>query len=212
MTQRHEPTVIVVRERPRAAWIFAAAAIGALGALGATRFLAPPAAAHEVLAPVAAATQIAQALPAAPSTAVVAPPVVVVAPPPTSLVAPAASGLAPAIVHFGDDQGVAIKSAAPRRPNALAPAAAAPAAAPPAAATPATIRSAGPRAPSMGPALPDGSFGLGRSDTPTTPSVAPPTTPLTASAAFGAAPEPPHRRALTPEQQLAAAQLKASMK
>jgi hypothetical protein len=60
--------------------------------------------------------------------------------------------------------------------------------------------------------LPDGSFGLGRSDTPSTPSVTPPAPPLTASAAFSAAPESPRKRALTPEQQLAAAQLKASMK
>jgi hypothetical protein len=63
----------------------------------------------------------------------------------------------------------------------------------------------------MGPALPDGSFGLGRSDTAASSSVAAPAPPLTASA-FASAPEPPRKRALTPEQQLAAAQLKASMK
>jgi hypothetical protein len=56
----------------------------------------------------------------------------------------------------------------------------------------------------MGPALPDGSFGLGRAET--TP--APPPLSLTAPAP---APEP-RKRALTPEQQLAEAQLKASMK
>jgi hypothetical protein len=52
--------------------------------------------------------------------------------------------------------------------------------------------------------LPDGSFGLGRAET--TPATPPPS--LTAPAP---APEP-RKRALTPEQQLAEAQLKASMK
>ena len=103
--------------------------------------------------------------------------------PPVPVTAPPASA---AIVHFGDDQGVAI----PRRP---APAShASPARATPRAARPAPL----------GPALPDGSFGLGHVDT--LPS-------LTATSAPVAASEPAKKRVLTPEQQLAEAQLKASM-
>ena len=220
MSQRHEPTVIVVRERPRAAWMFAAAAMGALGALGATRFLAtPPAAALESRAVAVSAPQAAPVLPALPAPvlpalAVTAPPASVPPAPPASALAAAppavvssgVSGLPPAIVHFGDDDGVAFKSPAPRRPSVAVSPAALPSA-PPAPPAP-SVRSTGPRAPSMGPALPDGSFGLGRSDTATTATAPPPAPALTASAPA----EPPRKRALTPEQQLAAAQLKASMK
>jgi hypothetical protein len=60
----------------------------------------------------------------------------------------------------------------------------------------------------MGPALPDGSFGLGRGDT--TIAAAPSSPPSLTSTP--PAPEPPRKRVLTPEQQLAEAQLKASMK
>jgi hypothetical protein len=59
----------------------------------------------------------------------------------------------------------------------------------------------------MGPALPDGSFGLGRE---TTTAAAP--SPPASLTATPPAPEPPRKRVLTPEQQLADAQLKASMK
>jgi hypothetical protein len=208
MTQRHEPTVIVVRERPRAAWIIAAAAMGALGALGAMRFVAPPAAAAlEVRSTAVAAPQAAPTTEASVIAPVVAPSTTdrVAAVAPVASVASSTAGLPPAIVHFGDDDGVAFKSPARRSSSPAAPSAPAAPVAPPVAPG---IRSTGPRAPSMGPALPDGSFGLGRSDTATTASAPPPAPALTASVA----PEAPRKRALTPEQQLAAAQLKASMK
>jgi hypothetical protein len=211
MSQRQEPTVIVVRERPRAVWIVAAAALGALGALGATRFLSTPAAALEAPEARAAAVAPPQAAPVLPALAVTAP----ASPAPPAPSAPPASpalgapALPPAIVHFGDDDGVAIKSPAfmaPRRQPGSTPSLAAPPAGAP------SVRSTGPRAPSMGPALPDGSFGLGRSDTATTSSAPTPAPALTASVAASGAPESPRKRAITPEQQLAAAQLKASMK
>lgn len=208
-----EPTVILVRERPRSIWIVAAAAVGALGAIAAMRF-AP--AVNVERAPVAEPHAAAQppSVPAPvlplPSTAVVVP-VASSAPPaavaPVALaaapVAPAASAGSPAVMRFAEDQGATIKApvAAPRRPAAAASPAAAPAARP---------ASPSPRVPSMGPALPDGSFGLGRSDTTT--AAAAPAPPLTASAPVVIAPEPPRKRALTPEQQLAEAQLKASMR
>ena len=199
-----EPTVILVRERPRSIWIVAAAAFGALGALAAMR-LAPAAGEHSTGAATQAASQPAPAL-ALPSTAVVGPSAVVLpvaSAPAVSVVAPAAP--APEVMHFADDQGVAFKAPAPppapapRKPSSGIPG---PAGAP--AARPAQT----PRAPSLGPALPDGSFGLGRSETSTAPALSP-SPALTVSAA---PPEPMRKRALTPEQQLADAQLKASMK
>ncbi len=231
--QRAEPTIIVVRERPRVAWIFAAAAIGALASFGATRLMstssaplastAPP---STEVAPAAAGAAVAPIAPiaAGPSTAVVAPqapqaptaptaPTAPAAPPAPALQSPpalathaaATSTPPPAIVHFGDDEGVAIKAPAASLPARRPASSAAGAPAAPAA----TTRSSAPRVPSMGPALPDGSFGLGRSDTSTTSSASAPPPALTASAVASA---DARKRALTPEQQLAAAQLKASMK
>jgi hypothetical protein len=221
----HEPTVIVVRERPRAAWILAAAAMGALGAIAATRFLAAPADDH---APAAvAATQAPIAAP--PSTVVVPPGVIATAataalarpetpaaapPPPVTGAVTAASAHAhpasaptssAAIVHFGDDQGVAIKAPAPQ-PRRPAPPSTASGAAP-------ASKPAPPARAPLGPALPDGSFGLGRADNtpaPAAPSLTAtaPSAPLVASTSA----DVPRKRALTPEQQLAEAQLKASMK
>lgn len=224
----NEPTVIVVRERPRAAWIVAAAAMGALGSIAVTRILAGP---GDDRAP--AALVATQAPLAAPPSTVVVPPAVVATATSTPAIATggtaatqaaatpgpvaAASTLAPgagaptssaAVVHFGDDQGVAIKAPAPQ-PRRPAPASASSGAAP-------ASKPAQPARAPIGPALPDGSFGLGRADNappPAAPSLtqnAPgvPSAPIVASAS----PEAARRRALTPEQQLAEAQLKASMK
>jgi hypothetical protein len=210
-----EPTVILVRERPRSIWIVAAAAVGAIAAIAAMRFapsvpgertttVEPPAAAAPPAAPLpATAVAVPVASPASTGSVVAAAPAAA-----SAAVAPgSASAATPpgAVMHFADDEGVAIKAPAPapRRPSVSAPAVGAPAA--PAA------RPAGqaPRPPSMGPALPDGSFGLGRSETATAAAPSPPPS-LTATAP--SSPEPPRKRALTPEQQLAEAQLKASMK
>lgn len=218
LSQRpNEPTVIVVRERPKAAWIVAAAALGALGALTATRLLGPPA----LEAPVAAAAQAPLAPP--PSTVVVVP---AASSPPagalgTSPTAPHVSGPAladhttPAVMRFGDDQGVAIgavKAAAPALAASPAPAPRAPTAARQASPRPAAPRVQPPR---LGPALPDGSFGLGRTESAPAPHAAAPVVAPAPPAPAAPAPpaaEPGRKRALTPEQQLAEAQLKASMK
>lgn len=178
----HEPTVIVLRERPKLAWIVAAASLGALAAIAVTRLLAAPAPAASVNADEHAPSVNAAAATTAPPSAAVVLPVAtpVASAAPVASVAPSASV---AVVRFGEDQGVAI----PRRPVA-----------PPGAARPA------PRTPKqapLGPALPDGSFGLGHVDT--LPSLTP--------APVAAPPEPAKKRVLTPEQQLAEAQLKASM-
>lgn len=193
-----EPTVILVRERPRAIWILAAAVCGAFGALAATRLLpAPP---PEAPAPVVAAAPPAAPLPL-PSPVVVAP---VAAPAPSPPVAPAPA--AGNVMRFGDDQGVAIKAITPITPPAPQPARKP---APAGTSGASTSRPVAPRAPSMGPALPDGSFGLSRSESASAAATPPPS--LTASAVTPS-PEPRRARALTPEQQLAEAQLKASMK
>ena len=158
------PTVIVVRERPRAVWVIGAAAIGAVFAVLASRLVMT---AHGPEARPAAASP--PTLSAAPPVLAVAP-AVVVAPLPAAPPSSSAS-----ILRFGDDQGVAFR--APR-----------------------------PRASAVGPALPDGSLSLGA--TPTTPT----RTSSPAAAAPAAAPPEKKPRVLTPEQQLAEAQLKASMR
>jgi len=252
-----EPTVIVVRERPKAGWILASAAIGALCALAAVKILVSPA--REEAAPVreVATTTIATAVvagPAAapPATSVIVPitpsPVLAHPAPTTSVVAPSAPAATGAVVRFGDEQGIAIaapKSSASDRVSSSASAkpASAPKSVAPAKA-PANAKPA--KAPSN--ALPDGSFPLGQSGESKSATVAAPastpsqaekaaqsalastilssanTPPGTAPATRSApasAPEPvaapapapaPRRRALTPEQQIADAQLKASMK
>jgi len=218
--QRNEPTVIVLRERAgwtSAAWFIAAASLGALGAIAATRFLGAGDHGAEITKPVAAAVVAAPAaapLPL-PATVVVAPPpsaqplAPLSASPPVASALPASPASSAVIVHFGDDQGVAIK-ATPRGPAPARPAA--PRGAVPASATPG--RPAPARAPSIGPALPDGSFSLGRAD-----NAAPATSPASPAASVAAAPlalaapeAPARKRPLSTEQQLAEAQLKASMK
>ena len=206
-----EPTVIVVRGRPRAAWVLGAAAMGAVLAIAAGRLLttSPPAAPPLVAVAVAPTTLSETTLP---STAVTAPPsglAPAVALPPMPLATPKP----PAVVTFGDDQGVAIK-AAPRvaapTPHAAAvvvapPHAAAVAVAPPRAS--ASAPSAATAAKSTSGALPDGSLALGGSASPVAARPAAPP-----ASAAPPAPEPPKKKALTPEQQLAEAQLKASMR
>ena len=189
--------MIVLRERsslPRAAWIIAAAALGALGAITATRFLGAPAEDRADRAPVAAIQ--------APPAPLALPPTNIVAPAPPVVTPSAPPAPSAVIVHFNDDQGVAITaSTAPRAPapaRTAAPVAPRPAVergtvGAPSGVAPAT-RPAPNHIPSIGPALPDGSFSLTRAD------VSPPL------------PEPARKRPLTAEQQLADAQLKASMK
>jgi hypothetical protein len=179
-----EPTVIVVRERPKAGWVIGAGVIGALFALGATRLFAtsPP--------DTAAATTVVAAA--------AAPPAAAPLPPSSVLVTPAPAAAQPAaVMRFNDDQGVAI-TAAPRAPAATTAVVAA---------KPAPPRPA-PRASAVGPALPDGTFGLGRNES------AAPMTPAVHAAAPSPAPAETAKkpRALTPEQELAEAQLKASMR
>ena len=190
-----EPTVIVVRDCPRTAWVIAAAAIGALAAVTAMRF-APP---REATAAAHATTAAAVTAPQAPVTG-------------------------PAVVHFGEEDGVSINVALPA---SAAPALAAPAsavhpaasessvAAPSHVARPAT-HSSRERSPGARPSrplnpkvsaptpLPDGSLGLATTGT------APVTTPAPAAAPLPLPQAPARKRPLTPEQELAEAQLRAA--
>lgn len=192
---RVEPTVILVRQPPKTAWIVAAALLGAACALLAMRLL----------------------------TTRVDPPAIVVAappPPPVTQATPAAPP-PPATVRFDDAHGVAVIAAPPAPPAiAAAPAAAKPAvttasmkttSAPVApAATPVAQTKPAPKPapPSLGPKLPDGSMALTKSaSAPQGPTAASPP----ASQPEPATPAGPKKR-LTPEQELAEAQLKASMK
>ncbi|MBX3197361.1 MAG: hypothetical protein KF894_04315 [Labilithrix sp.] len=215
-----EPTVIVVRDRPRTAWVVAAAAIGALAAVTVMRFGAPSGA---TLTPGGRATEVVAAPPGAAlisggrATEVVAA-APVVAPPSAagSLPAPASSHSlaaaagkgepAAAIVDFGGQDGVSIALSAPAEPSASAPSSApAPVGAtsraeaarpsPKPAARPA--RPSRPKAPSPA-TLPDGSLDLASSGGSPAPAAA-----LAARSAAA-------QRALTPEQQLAEAQLRAA--
>jgi hypothetical protein len=187
-----EPTVILVRQPPKAAWVVAAAFLGAACALLGMRILTrsadPP------------------------------PTIVVTAPPPPPQVAPAAPPPPPATVRFADEQAVAVVAAPPTTASAPPPpkpvvttaavktaSPAIVAAPPPAPAKPA------PKASSLGPKLPDGSMALTKS--PSAPSAQPAAAAQPAPApAPQPAPAPASPRKLTPEQQLAEAQLKASMK
>jgi hypothetical protein len=202
----NEPTVIVVRERPKAAWFFAAVALGALGAIGGSRLLGPHAATAPALAataPVLAAT--APVLAAAAPVLAAAAAEVPAAPPVASSSSSESRDLPPVVMRFGDDQGVAI-NAMPAAPSVSGSASSARPSPSPGAARPATRSAARPATPStrLGPALPDGSFGLGGSETPAATKSAAPAPPAPAA--------PTPRRGLTPAQELAEAQLKASMR
>ncbi len=205
-----EPTVIVVRDRPRTAWVVAAAAIGALAAVTVMRFGAPSGA---TLTPGGRATEVVAAAP------VVAPPSAAGSLPALasshSLAAAAGKGEpAAAIVDFGGQDGVSIALSAPAEPSVSAPSSApAPVGAtsraeaarpsPKPAARPA--RPSRPKAPSPA-TLPDGSLDLASSGGSPAPTAAP--SPAAAPSPSPAAPT--RKRALTPEQQLAEAQLRAA--
>ena len=113
-----EPTIVVVRERPRAAWFIGAGLLGAACALVAVRFVtsgrasalsgdhAPPA--------VAAVSPVETPAPSVAPVAPVAEPVV------STVGSGTASGPA-VVVHFAADQGVAIV-ASPVSPSPVSPA------------------------------------------------------------------------------------------
>ncbi len=178
---RNDATVIVVRDRPRAYWVIAAAAIGAVAAVTVMRLAAPHAS-------------------SAPTASIETP--------------PAAATAAPAVVRFGEEEGVSIKlAAAPSASHAARPASV-PVQRTPAHAQPAhapSLHSSRPLNPKVSPPtpLPDGSLGLASntSSKPTSSSssvAAPAPTPL---------PLPPtggRKHPLTPEQELAEAQLRAA--
>ena len=180
-----EPIVIVVRERPKARWVLAAALIGAVCALGGTRLVgrldAPNDAGPSAAAPPAATSPPVVTAPPAATT-----PPAVAAPAPLPSTAPAAQ---PAVMHFDDDQGASILALP----------------APVVVARPATPRS---RASAIGSALPDGSLDLGGAPAPARPTAAPAAPPLAPAPVEPVA----RKRPLTPEQELAEAQLKASMR
>lgn len=208
----HEPTVIVVRERPRTAWFVGSAVVGAACAVVAMRLLAvAPFASEPPPAPAVHATEVAQQ----------APPVVT----PLPAAAPLASAAPVTVVKFDDTQGVAIDVAPPASasPSPIA-AAALPAAVAAAPKAPAPVVKAPPppapkpvvaAAPAPKPTaatssrLPDGSYGLGGSDNVPATAPAPAPSPAPAAPPAGGTPK---KRALTPEQELAEAQLKASMR
>jgi len=197
---RKEPSVtVVVRERPpRIGWVIAAAAIGALAAVTVMRIAAP-----------------------APPTAAPAPALASATAPPAQAEAQAA-----AVVRFGEDEGVSINAPA----SAVSPISApAPAPAPPPAAAshaarsvPAPAQHASPaRAPAGRPRrqldpkvappvlMPDGSLGLANTGKATTPSSA--STPAPAPTPLPLPPSGGRKRPLTPEQELAEAQLRAAV-
>lgn len=197
----HEPTVIVLREKPKTAWYVGSAVVGAACALLAMRLVATSTAAPRP-PPTDVAASVSHEAPAAT--------VVTPAAPPASAAPPVT------VIRFDDTQGVAITvpPAAPpavppsAHPAAHAPPPAAPHAPPPAAAL------ANPATPPKPPVaratpisstkLPDGSFTLGGSETVTAPRPAAPPPPATHT--------PAKKGPLTPEQELAEAQLKASMR
>lgn len=180
-----EPTVILLRDRGRPAWMLASAAFGALLTIAAIRVVpsvhgparaaaAPPAPAAEAAAPAApteaaaervvAATAPASAEAAAPAAGEAAAPGAPSsgAPPPTE---PAPAAGATHVVEFAEADAIAVDAPPPAAASASAsapapkPAAARAPARPPRAA-PAPARAPAPkRAPAL-PRLPDGSFAL----------------------------------------------------
>lgn len=256
-----EPTVIVVRERPKAGWILASAAIGALCALAAVKVLVSPA--REEASPVreVATTTIATAVVAGPGAAPpatsaivpITPSPALAHPAPTNaVVAPSAPAATGAVVRFGDEQGIAIAAPKPAAASSASDRASAKPFSAPKSVAPAKAPSNAKPAKAPSNALPDGSFPLGQSTesksaTAAAPASSPASSPSQAEKAAqsalastilssantppgtapatrsapSSAPEPvaapapapaPRRRALTPEQQIADAQLKASMK
>lgn len=173
-----EPTLILLRQPPKAAWVAAAAFLGAacalLGMHLLTRSVDPPQT------------------------------VVVTAPPPPTQATLAAPAPPPATVRFNDDQGMAVIAAPPATVSA-APAATAPKPV----VTTAAVKPAA-KAASLGPKLPDGSMALTtKAPSSPPPAAQPAPQPQPAPAAPAAAAQ---KKQLTPEQQLAEAQLRASMR
>ena len=206
---RGEPTVIVVRERPRAEWMMGSAAIGAFCAVAVMAVIARWAA-PSAPAPVAATA------PASPPPAAVA----AEAAEPASAAAPVTTAATSkkGVVQFGEGQGLAIRSGPAPRARSWKPAA----------------RPSATHAQSTPPpaTMPDGSLGLAsksNASTATTSaaSTSAPSTPV-AQAQPSAAPLPQaqepapgnapgnvtakSKRPLTPEQELAEAQLRASLR
>jgi hypothetical protein len=157
----NEPTVILLRERPRMTWIVGAAAVGALVALVATRLFS--------------------SADAAMTTAVPAPP----PPPGTVVVAPLAPTTPATVLRFDDNDGIAIPAVPAPAPQPVVTAAAV--SSPKAPVPPKPVVAAAPPPPA-------------------------PKTTTTNTTARPLTPDPPAKKPLTPEQQLAEAQLKASMK
>jgi hypothetical protein len=168
-----EPTVIIVRDRPRVAWVVAAAMIGALAAFAVIRVAAAPAP-----APARTAEVIAR---------------------------PAQPRAEPAVVRFDDGDGVVIQMPAPIPVIAASALPEARASGVPQAASPA-VRAAV-SAPILAESLP-----APRSATPkvTSSSLANESRGGASSSASAAPPASPPARKLTPEQELAEAQLRAA--
>lgn len=183
-----EPTVILVRQPPKAAWVVAAAFLGAACALLGMRVLTQKADGPQTIVLTA---------PPPPATQAQAPAAQPVAPPPP-----------PATVRFNDEQGVAV-IAAPTTTVSAAPA-------PKPVVTTASIKTSTPSASkpaSLGPKLPDGSMALTKAPVAPAPQAPPPVVKAAPEKSEpAAAPPPSQKRKLTPEQELAEAQLKASMK
>lgn len=201
----HEPTVIVLREKPKRAWYVGSAVVGAACALVAMRLVATSSAAPRppatnVSASVSPNVTVAQATPLAV----------------TPAASPAPSAAPVTVIRFDETQGVAITVPtaapppvvpavhAPPHPPAEPPTKSAPPVATAAALAVAPKPPVSKPTPTASTKLPDGSFSLGGSDT-----VAPTPAPRPAPAP---APAPARKGPLTPEQELAEAQLKASMR
>ncbi|MEZ4258703.1 MAG: hypothetical protein R3B36_06520 [Polyangiaceae bacterium] len=195
----NEPTVIVVKQRPKSAFVLASAAIGALAAIVAMRLTGvdahpAPATAPAAQPPVAAALTAAPTPPApalAASTAASAPasPTAAGTPAPT-----ADTASEPTVVTFKDDQGVAIQ--VPASTSAAAPSRAV---------APGPKPQARPKAPTSGPPplLPD------------TPAGRPAGVSKVANGAPVPAPKseaPARRRPLSAAERLAEEQLRAALK
>jgi hypothetical protein len=198
----NEPTVIVVKQRPKSAFVLASAAIGALAAIVAMRLTgvdaqptaAPAPAAAALTATALAPSPAAPAVASAASAAAAAAPTAAAEAPTAAAEAPAAAA-EPTVVTFKDDQGVAIK--VPASTSASAPShAAAPVAKP----------HARPKAPSAGPPplLPDTPAGRPAGVHAKVADVAPAPPAKTEA--------PARRRPLSAAERLAEEQLRAALK
>lgn len=184
-------TVIVMHPpRARAPWVIASAAVGALVAAAVMHFASP--------APAPSATTAREA----PETIANAP---VVAP----ISRPAASATPASVVQFGEADAIKVTTAPVAAP--VAPAPAKPAAPAHVAAAPKPAKPAAPPRVSAPISMPDGSLGLANnSSTTTTPAASSPKSPAPLPATSAAPPRKP--LPMTPEQELAEAQLRAALR